>query len=257
RNELTSRSLRTRRYRGGKRMTRWIKVLAVVAVLAAIVAGMSGGAGAAGSPSGATAGGGRAAPASTRAVKSASTRAVNSRPTVANRSVASTLAARRGALLRRADLKTVAGVKAYLRAIGVNPRRLVIQRGLRNYAGANCPGAGWSCTSTAHPVVQIARAGGSNRFSCVTSHCAVVQAAFAATVTNIAKCVKTTGLGQSCSINQTSTSANNEARVYQNAGKKTGLTQTATSTASITQRAGTGHNKACVYQEINIDGSTN
>src|SRR5207253_1950733 len=161
------------------------------------------------------------------------------------------------ALLRRADLKTVAGVKAYLRAIGVNPRRLVIQRGLRNYAGANCPGAGWSCTSTAHPVVQIARAGGSNRFSCVTSHCAVVQAAFAATVTNIAKCVKTTGLGQSCSINQTSTSANNEARVYQNAGKKTGLTQTATSTASITQKAGTGHNKACVYQEINIDGSTN
>src|SRR5439155_10535097 len=70
-------------------------------------------------------------------------------------------------------------------------------------------------------------------------------------------CVKNTGLTQSCSINQTSTSAPNEARVYQNAGKKTGLTQTATSTASITQRAGTGHNKACVYQEINIDGSTN
>ena len=72
-------------------MTRWIKVLASVAVLVAIVAAVSGGAGAAGTPSAAAVGGGRAAPASTRAVKSASTRAVNSRPTVANRNVASTL----------------------------------------------------------------------------------------------------------------------------------------------------------------------
>jgi hypothetical protein len=96
-----------------------------------------------------------------------------------------------------------------------------------------------------------------NRFSCLTTHCTVVQAAFAAAATNVAKCVKTTGLMQSCSINQTSTSAPNEARVYENAGKKTGLTQTATYTASITQSAGGGHNTTCVYQEIGMDGSTN
>jgi len=226
---------------------------AAASVVALLVFANSGGA--AGTPTGATPGGGKAGPASTRPVQSAPTREVNSRP--ANRSVASKLAARRGALLRRADLKTDAGVKAYLRAVGINPRGVVIQRGLRNYAGRSCPGARWSCTSTAHSVVQIARAGGMNRFACVSSHCTVVQAAFAATATNVAKCVKTTGLTQSCLINQTSTSADNEARVYENAGKKTGLTQTATYTASITQTAGSGHNRACVYQEVNIDGSTN
>jgi hypothetical protein len=96
-----------------------------------------------------------------------------------------------------------------------------------------------------------------NRFSCLTTHCTVVQAAYAAAATNVAKCVKTTGLTQSCSINQTSTSAPNEARVYQNAGKKTGLTQTANYTAFITQKADSGNNTACVRQEVTIDGSTN
>jgi hypothetical protein len=74
----------------------------------------------------------------------------------------STAASRRGTLLKTANLSTRAGAARYLRAIGLDPRGLVIQRGARNYAGANCPGAGWSCTSTAHPVVQIASAGGQN-----------------------------------------------------------------------------------------------
>ena len=203
-------------------MTRWIKILAVVAVLAAIVAAVSGGAGAAGTPSGAIAGGGKAGPASTRAVKSASkgasTRTANSRPTVANRSTASRLAAERGALLRNANFKTLAGVRAYLRAIGVNPRGVVIQRGLRNYAGSKCPGDGWTCASTAHAVVQIARAGGKNRFTCATAHCAVVQLALSRAAVNTAKCIKTTGLTQSCSINQSTASADNQAIVYMDTG---------------------------------------
>jgi hypothetical protein len=66
---------------------------------------------------------------------------------------------------------------------------------------------------------------------------------------------------QSCSINQASATANNEAIVYESTGKMTGLSQTASLTASIVQSA-TGdqsvanYNRACVYQAVNIDGST-
>ena len=69
-------------------------------------------------------------------------------------------AATRGALLKAANLRTRAGAARYLRSIGINARHFVIQRAIRNYAGARCPGTGWSCTSTAHPVIQIASAGG-------------------------------------------------------------------------------------------------
>ena len=47
------------------------------------------------------------------------------------------------------DLSTRAAVVKYLRSIHVDPRGVVIQRGVRNYAGPDCPGKGWSCTSTA------------------------------------------------------------------------------------------------------------
>jgi hypothetical protein len=168
-------------------------------------------------------------------------------------------AATRAALLKAANLRTRAGAARYLRSIGLNARHFVIQRGIRNYAGANCPGEGWSCTSTAHPVVQIASAGGSNTFQCSTASCAVVQVAAPAAKPNKAACVKTTGLGASCTISQSSASLNNVAAVYEDAGKITGLTQTASYTASITQKA-TGpsnSNQACVHQAVVIDGSTN
>jgi uncharacterized lipoprotein NlpE involved in copper resistance len=224
-------------------MNRWIKPAAVLAV-AAIVAGLTGGAGATNAPtSGASAG---------------------------SKGVASTAAARREALLRQANLETVAGAKRYLRAIGVDPRGVVIQRGPRNYAGPSCPGARWTCTSTAHPVVQLGTAGGKNAFLCTTGRCVVVQrtvratssnggrALAVATATNTARCVRTTGLTQSCSISQGNANSNdnNEAIVYMSATKASGLTQTGSSTASITQTARGGANTACVYQEIKIDGST-
>ena len=53
------------------------------------------------------------------------------------------------------NLSTKAAVKQYLRSIHVNPRGVVIQRGLRNYAGSSCPGTGWTCTRSQR-VVQIA-----------------------------------------------------------------------------------------------------
>jgi hypothetical protein len=228
-------------------MNKRFKLAAFLAV-AAIVAGLSGGAGATNAPTGAASAG---------------------KNGVA-RSTASTEAARRGALLGEANLKTIAGVKRYFRAIGVNPRGVVIQRGAHNYAGPRCPGPGWSCTSTAHPVVQVARRGGKNRFLCTTGSCAVVQATTSATkatkarsltaaaVTNTAKCIKTTGVTQSCSISQTDATANNVAIVVQITSKMSGLTQTASHTAQITQQA-TGDsntNTACVLQDVAVDGST-
>jgi hypothetical protein len=174
------------------------------------------------------------------------------------RDAVSTDAARRGALLRRANLSSVSGAMRYLRAIGLNPGRVVIQRGARNYAGPNCPGARWTCASTALPIVQIARPGGANRFRCVTASCVVVQATTTAAATNTAKCIRTTGITQSCSISQTSATAHNVAIVVEIAAKMSGLTQNASSTAQITQQAtgSSNSNTACVYQSVSLEGST-
>jgi hypothetical protein len=239
----------------------WTRVVTLVAVAAA-VAIVTGGAGATSTST--PAGGARATSTSTPAGGARATSTSTLAPaTVSHRATAgkvSTAASRRGTLLRTANLSTQAGAARYLRAIGVDPRGLVIQRGARNYAGSNCPGAGWACASTAHAVVQIARAGGKNRFACGAVHCAVVQVALARAVTNTAKCIKTTGLGQSCSINQSNASADNQAIVYEDTGSKmSGLTQTASSTATITQQAtgSSNKNQACVHQAISVEGSTN
>ena len=156
------------------------------------------------------------------------------------------------------DVSTRAAVAHYLRSIHVNPKGLVVQRGTRNYAGPQCPGKSWTCTSTAHPVVQVAPAGGKNTFTCSTARCAVVQVAAASAKMNKAICVKTSGLGANCSITQSSSgTTGNMAMVWEDAGKLTGLTQTALYSASVTQKAaGSGANTACAHQAINIDGST-
>jgi hypothetical protein len=178
----------------------------------------------------------------------------------------------------RIDVSTRAAVIHYLRSIDVNPKGAVIQRGLRNYAGAHCPGKHWTCAGTRHTVVQIARRGGQNRFMCRSSKCVVVQLAgvshgvyiasrsLASTAApagkgNSAVCIKmgsgaTTGSGQSCVISQ-SGSGPNTAVVYENTMKVSGLTQSAQYTALITQvvSSGSNGNTACVTQNINLDGS--
>jgi hypothetical protein len=172
--------------------------------------------------------------------------------------------ATRAALFKSANLRTRAGAARYLRSIGLKASHLVIQRGIRNYAGANCPGKGWSCTSTAHPVVQIAAAGGSNTFQCATASCAVVQVAAAGPKPppqppNYAACIKTSGLAQSCSISQLNANVDNKAIVVETSSKMSGLTQTASFTAQITQQQATGSshmNTACVNQNVNVVGST-
>jgi hypothetical protein len=170
------------------------------------------------------------------------------------------------------DVSTRTAVIHYLRSMHVKSKGVVIQRGVHNYAGPSCPGEGWSCTSTSHPVVQVAKAGGTNTFTCRTSRCAVVQVSHGgrsvsagralavatahAPTTNTAKCIRTGGLTQSCSITQPGPTGNNVAIVVEDAAS-TGLTQTASYTAQITQRtSGTGNsNTACVSQNSLIDGS--
>jgi hypothetical protein len=231
----------------------WTRIFTLVAVAAA-VAVVTGGAGA---TSTSTLGGGAGARSSATLAPATVSHAATARKV-------SAAASRRGALLKTANVSTRAGVVRDVRAIGLDPRGLVIQRGARNYAGPNCPGAGWACASTAHPVVQIAAAGGKNTYLCTSGSCAVVQATnttrslTAAATTNRATCVKTSGLSQSCTISQTSANANNEAVVYENEDKASGLTQTASATAQITQRAtgANNTNKACVFQNINLVGST-
>jgi hypothetical protein len=155
----------------------------------------------------------------------------------------------------RIDVSTKAAVVQYLRSIHVNPKGVVIQRGARNYAGPNCPGKGWACTH-AKRVVQIASGHGKNRFRCTATRCVIVQLTKSPLATNSAKCVKTTGVTQACSITQSSTGNNNDALVFMDANKESGLTQNASQTAQITQTAGAGANKACVFQRTNIVGST-
>jgi hypothetical protein len=157
------------------------------------------------------------------------------------------------------DVSSRASIVHYLRSIHVNPKGVVIQRSRRNYAGPRCPGPAWTCARTMHTVVQIAGPGAINRFRCTTTRCAVVQIAAAAAKPNKAVCIRQTGLTQSCTINQ-SGAGPNMATVYENAATGSGLTQTASSKASITQLAtgtsASNSNTACVTQNVVIDGST-
>jgi hypothetical protein len=64
-----------------------------------------------------------------------------------------------------ARLTTHAAAAAYLRSLGLDPASVVVQRGEKNYAGPQCPGAGWNCTS-AKQVLQVSTAAGLNSFTC-------------------------------------------------------------------------------------------
>ena len=66
------------------------------------------------------------------------------------------------------DLSTRSSVVKYLSSLGIDSKRIVIQRGARNYAGPHCPGKGWTCT-TAKRVVQISFAMNVTQFQCTPS----------------------------------------------------------------------------------------
>jgi hypothetical protein len=170
------------------------------------------------------------------------------------------------------DLSTDKAVYAYLRSLGVNPATVVIQRGTRNYAGPNCPGRRWNCT-TARRVIQIGtgprRSSGAQRSLAPTNTvectgvpmptntataqtCVIVQMN---ATSNTARCVEKSdspAVAQTCTITQTG--ADNDAYVRQvintSGASTSGMTQTQNNRqdANITQKG--VENSADVGQDV-------
>src|SRR6185312_4726345 len=63
------------------------------------------------------------------------------------------------------NLSTRAGVVQYLASHGIDARGIVVQRGSRNYAGPNCPGKGWTCTTA----TRVLQSGTTNQYTCTAS----------------------------------------------------------------------------------------
>jgi hypothetical protein len=161
----------------------------------------------------------------------------------------------------KADFSTLRGIKRYLRAIDVDPRKVVIQRGPKNYAGPNCPGATWTCTD-ARSVFQV---GTQNTFECspgVNSNpaglqqCLIVQGPAAK---NVAKCIQKSKnvpfVRQRCSITQTG-STHNEATIVQVADQTSGAPLAslqvvgALQEVGLLQNANASTNRVQIEQEI-------
>ena len=161
------------------------------------------------------------------------------------------------------DLSTNAGVKQYLRSLGISPRGVVIQRGVRNYAGPNCPGKGWNCTRS-NKVVQIATpararpSAGTRSFFAKppppptnSVKCTVNNLSKSCT-SNVATCTATGGssIDQSCTVVQSATgSTSNTAQVAETI-TQSGPTLNASQYAAITQTSENGPNT--VQLDLNI-----
>jgi uncharacterized repeat protein (TIGR01451 family) len=150
------------------------------------------------------------------------------------------------------------------RAVGHPAARgLVRQVGFRNYAGPNCPGKGWNCT-TATRVVQIATAGGTNAFVCSRSNvsvpaptpttCVIKQVGGA---TNTARCTQQSGavdLTLSCDIEQSGEA--NFAYVNQNVNQSLGSSQKSKEIAIVTQGPASVSNFLQLSQAANQSSKT-
>jgi hypothetical protein len=148
------------------------------------------------------------------------------------------------------DLSTPTAIAAYLQSIGVNPATVTWEQGVNNYAGPNCPGIGWTCT-TAGNVVQIAPPGGTNSVEC-GGPCTIVQST-SANGNNHAKCEEHStdpAAVQDCTITQSGTS--NDATVIQDVNA-TGVDNTGDQnvkqTAEVTQTS-SGDNHSDVHQSV-------
>src|SRR5437868_2524434 len=136
---------------------------------------------------------------------------------------------------------------------------VVRQVGLRNYAGPNCPGKGWNCTTSTR-VLQVATAGGSNTVNCTAAACEIHQTG---TGTNTARCTQSSifpSAAQSCIITQTG--ATNNAYVNQSINQSVpispaGTTQSGKQTVNITQGPASVLNYLQIQQNTNQSLKTN
>lgn len=149
---------------------------------------------------------------------------------------------------------TNAQVLAYLQAHGTDSSNAIIQRGLHNYAGPNCPGSGWTCTKRMSDVVQLGPANSTNTTNvatCIQGACSITQTNTSAN--NVAFCLQYGGgpnASQTCNITQTNNTGDNRATVLMVLQQFLSPTEQASQTATVTQTNNSGNNTANVGQQI-------
>jgi hypothetical protein len=171
----------------------------------------------------------------------------------------------------KSDLSSLPEIEAYLGSIGVDMGSVVVQQGRLNYAGPDCPGAEWNCT-TASKVVQLAPASlpAANLVDCTPAinitllglnECVIVQSSVSSLVEtgNSASCNMSAsdGAKQKCSVRQSSRKGNNYAEVRASTKQWGGSPQSASQDANIEQTSDTGHNTAKINQTIEQTLSAN
>jgi hypothetical protein len=162
------------------------------------------------------------------------------------------------------DLSSMSAIDTLLRAKGIDPATVVKQVGLNNYAGPQCPGPGWNCT-TATKVVQISTEGpdqghkGDNRFVCnpvsdqlsatdaATNMCFIMQGG----QNNHATCNESasTDVGAAMTCDITQAGEHNTAEINQHANQTVGPLQDAEQTANVDQDA-TEKNIVQIHQDV-------
>jgi hypothetical protein len=164
------------------------------------------------------------------------------------------------------NLSTRAGVVQYLASHGIDARGIVVQRGLHNYAGPNCPGKGWTCTAAKRVLQIAATAAASNSFVCTGNtstppDCIIDQ--FSTAGTNTATCQESSAdpsANQSCQVRQQNTSGDNKLTISQAVNTGAGSSQSPTQYAGVEQFNGGGANTVTLGQGIvasvnQVDGS--
>lgn len=180
--------------------------------------------------------------------------------------VSSAGAAPQGASSATVNLSSRAAASSYLRSLGLNPHRFVIQRGTHNYAGPNCPGKRWTCTTSTR-VLQVAQqAGRTNSANCGPSgtiitdqpqDCEVVQVNTDGS--NTAVCNQSSGdpnASQDCDLFQTNSGGGgNTVTVSQNISPEGGTPQNMTQATDIRQDNTSGSNNATISQVVSASTS--
>jgi hypothetical protein len=145
------------------------------------------------------------------------------------------------------DLSSRGAIENHLASIGVDPAQVTWQQGRLNYAGPNCPGPKWNCT-TSRNVVQLAKEGGVNVAAATCANpCSITQAG----EKNQASCtLRSTDEPfslQSCAITQDG--VQNDAKISMLIEQTVGPLQEGRQTAMVDQEA-TESNASSIQQTI-------
>ena len=144
---------------------------------------------------------------------------------------------------------TPSAVSGQVRAAGA---AVVRQIGARNYAGPNCPGVSWNCTTSTR-VIQVATRGGVNlaTVTCSLQICPYIEQIGSSNVFNCTQKSTNPAADQSCKVKQTG--ASNMATVSQYISQTALGSQAGTQLAEVTQGPASGGNT--VYNVLKLTQS--